>query len=68
MLLECLGYTTESDRGGAYDYIAAYAKKHERSPIAVCSELIDRTCACVALILETAAQLQDVAASDRAAA
>ena len=58
VLLECLGYTTESDRGGAYEYIKSYAEKHERSPVAVCSELIDRTCACVALILETAAQAQ----------
>ena len=58
VLLECLGYTTESDRGGAYEYIESYAKQHERSPIAVCSELIDRTCACVALILETAAQAE----------
>lgn len=58
ILLECLGYTTDSDRGGAYNYIQRYANEHNRSPINVCTDLIERTCACVALILETAEQIQ----------
>ena len=28
ILLECLGHTVESDRGGAYRYIRAYCGKH----------------------------------------
>ncbi len=59
ILLECLGHHVESDRGGAYKYIKDYAEKHNRSPVSVCTELIDRTCACVALILETAGTIDD---------
>lgn len=54
VLLECLGFTDDSDRGGAFAYIETYAKKHERPVLAVCTELLDRTCACVTAILEAA--------------
>lgn len=57
VLLECLGYTVDSDRGGAFEYIEAYAEKHERSVIGVCTDLIERTCSCVAHILEASEQL-----------
>ena len=57
VLLECLGYETESDRGGALEYINRHAKEHKRSLISVCSELLDRTCACVEFILDTAEEL-----------
>jgi hypothetical protein len=57
VLLECLGQTVDSDRGGAFQYIERYAEKHKRTVLDVCSELLDRTCACVALILETAEEL-----------
>ncbi len=57
VLLECLGYEAESDRGGALEYINRYAKEHKRSLLSVCSELLDRTCACVEFILETAEEL-----------
>lgn len=58
VLLEALGYSVESDRGGAYQYIESYAKKAERDVLSVCTELLERTCAAVALILSTAEQLQ----------
>ncbi|HBL26181.1 MAG TPA: hypothetical protein DD490_05025 [Acidobacteria bacterium] len=58
VLLECLGFTSESDRGGAFAYIEGYCRKHSRPLIAAVTELVDRTCNCVALILETADQLQ----------
>jgi hypothetical protein len=48
----------ESDRGGAYRYIEGYAKEAKRDVLSVCTELLDRSCAAVALILETAEQLQ----------
>jgi len=57
ILLECLGYTVDSDRGGAYKNIELYCQKHERDLFAVCSELLDRTCAAVDLILKTAEEL-----------
>lgn len=57
VLLECIGETAESDRGGAYRYIEAYATEHDRSVLSVVSELVDRACAAVALILDTADQL-----------
>jgi hypothetical protein len=57
VLLECIGYQTDSDRGGCWRYIDAYAKRHQRNALSVCTELLDRTAACVALILETADQL-----------
>jgi antirestriction protein ArdC len=58
ILLECLGYAADSDRGGAYEYIDHYCKEHKRDLLAVCSELLDRTCAAVELILRTAEELE----------
>jgi hypothetical protein len=57
ILLECLGYTAESDRGGAYSYLKRHAEKEKRNLLGACSELLDRTCSSVALILETAEAL-----------
>lgn len=57
VLLECLGHCSESDRGGAFEYIQSYCSRHERTLISSVTELVDRTCNCVALILETADQL-----------
>jgi hypothetical protein len=59
ILLECLGHSTESDRGGAYEYIRRHAEKEKRSPLGVCTELLDRTCGCVAYLLEEAETLRD---------
>ncbi len=64
VLLECLGYTVESDRGGAYEYVSAYCRQHSRDLLSVCTELLERTCAAVELVLGTAEALrnQEVAA------
>ena len=62
ILLECLGETAESDRGGAYEYIERYAREHQRSAIDLCLQLMDRACECVELILRTAGQLPEAAA------
>ena len=62
ILLEALGFTTESDRGGAYEYLKHFCEKEKRSLLGACTELLDRTCACVALILEEAEQLAAPAA------
>jgi len=58
VLLECLGQTVESDRGGAYRYITTYCERHSRDLLSVCTELLDRTCAAVELILKTATELE----------
>ncbi len=58
VLLECLGLSSESDRGGAFEYIQGYCRKHERSLMSAVTELVDRTCNCVALILQTADELK----------
>ena len=66
ILLEALGFTTESDRGGAYEYLRHFCEKEKRSLLGACTELLDRTCACVALILEEAEQLAAPAAGAEA--
>jgi hypothetical protein len=57
VLLECLGHTVESDRGGAYEYIESYCREHSRDRLSVCTELLERTCSAVELILSTAEAL-----------
>jgi hypothetical protein len=54
VLLECLGYTVESDRGTTYRYLEHYAREHACDVWSVCSQLLDRTRTCVAHILEVA--------------
>jgi len=66
ILLECLGHTMESDRGGAYEYIESHCREHSRDVLSVCTELLERTCSAVELILKTAETLsvqEDVAAA-----
>jgi antirestriction protein ArdC len=58
ILLECLGYSDDSDRGGCWEYVRAYATKAEIEPIKACQRVLGRTCDAVALILDTAAELQ----------
>lgn len=60
ILLECLGYHDESDRGGAYRYIEAQCKKEKRNVLSMCSELLDRTCRCVEFLLNEAERLAEV--------
>lgn len=60
ILLEMLGYETESDRGGCFEYVKAYAKDAELEPIQACQKVLKRTCDAVALILNTAEELVTV--------
>ena len=57
ILLECLGFPVDSDRGGAWEYIKRYATDAKLEPIAACQKVLTRTCDAVALILDTAAEL-----------
>ena len=58
ILLECLGHESDADRGGCWEYVKAYAKDAEIEPVSACQRVLKRTCDAVALILETAEQLQ----------
>jgi hypothetical protein len=52
-----LGYESESDRGGCWQYVNAYATDAEIEPIQACQRVLNRTCDAVALILDAAEQL-----------
>ena len=57
VFLECLGYNTESDRGGAYRYLQRYCETEKRNLLGACTELLDRTCGCITLLLDEAEKL-----------
>jgi|SRR5579884_71634 len=57
VLLECLGLSEESDRGGCWQYVSSYAQKAGIEPLAACSQVLDRTCQAVALVLDEAEKL-----------
>jgi hypothetical protein len=57
ILLECLGYSTESDRGGCWDYISRYALEAGLQPVQACMDVLKRTCDAVELILVEAGKL-----------
>lgn len=63
VLLETLGFETESDRGGCWDYVRSYAAAGKVEPIAVCQQLLTRTCQAVSLILDSAETLQSESAA-----
>jgi hypothetical protein len=58
ILLEILGHEVEADRGGAWAYIKAYAEQAKIEPLTACVRTLNRTCDCVALILDTAEELR----------
>lgn len=64
VLLECVGQTVASDRGGALDYIEHWTETTGQDTVRACTVLIDRIVACVRLILQTAGSLDE----ERAAA
>lgn len=59
VLLEALGLAQDSDRGGCFEYIQAYAKAAEIDAITACMRVLKRTCDAVALVLDTAEALQN---------
>ncbi len=56
ILLETIGHSHDADLGGAYAYIERYAQLSGKPPVRICTEVLDRACNCVALILDTAAK------------
>jgi hypothetical protein len=57
ILLEALGYAADSDRGGCYEYIQAYAIEAGLEPIQACMDVLKRTCDAVNLVLNKAEKL-----------
>jgi hypothetical protein len=57
ILLECLGYSSESDRGGCFDYISNYSQEAGLQPIQACMDVLKRTCDAVELIFTEAGKL-----------
>lgn len=58
ILLTCHGLDYDADLGGAYEYIQRYAVDARISPVKACIEVLDTTCNCVHLILDTAETLK----------
>ena len=57
VLLTCIGEPSGADVGGAWEYVKAYCDKHDKKPVRVCMQLLNRVCESVALILRTADEL-----------
>lgn len=53
-LLLALGYETDADIGGAWEYVEHYAKSIGKDPVDACIKVLNRTCDAVSLILEEA--------------
>lgn len=58
VLLSILGYEREADLGGCWECIKSYAGEERIDVLAACGRVLDRTCEAVALILDTAEELQ----------
>jgi len=54
VLLRILGYDDETDLGGCWEYIQAYAARNGIDLVDACGRVLDRTCEAVALILDEA--------------
>ena len=48
----------DTDLGGCWDYIQSYAQKERIGVAEACMTVLDRTCAAVQLILDTAEQMK----------
>lgn len=58
VLLEILGFTAESDRGGCWKYIESYAVAAGITPLAACMDVLKRTCEAIDSILTAADALR----------
>ncbi len=57
ILMMAMGYKTEADLGGAWNYIKKYATTAKIEPVKACMDCLKRTCEAVAAILEQATNL-----------
>ena len=68
VLLRILGYEADADLGGCWEYIQRYAGDEKIDVLAACGRVLDRTCDAVALILNSAEELQNAKARGQLAA
>jgi hypothetical protein len=57
ILLEALGYETDSDRGGCFEYVQHYAQEKGLDTVQACMSVLKRTCEAVNLLLTEAGKL-----------
>ena len=62
-LLRCLGYDSQADLGGCFEYVKHYCDRNDCKVDRVCLEVLDRVCEAVALILDTADTLANAPAA-----
>ena len=53
-LLRCIGYESQADLGGCFEYVKHYCDRNDCKVDRVCMQLLDRICEAVALILDAA--------------
>ncbi len=58
VLLKLLGHDHDADLGGCWAYIQHYAGEEKLEVLSACGKVLDRTCAAIALILDTAERLR----------
>ena len=58
VLLEILGFKHEADLGGCFGYIQSYAQREKIGVTEACMKVLDRTCAAVSMILDSAEEIK----------
>jgi hypothetical protein len=58
VVLEILGLGQDADLGGCWEYVNHYARQEKIGVMEACMKVLDRTCAAVGLILDTAEQMK----------
>ena len=62
-LLRCIGYESDADLGGCFEYVKHYCERNDAKIDRVCMQLLDRVCEAVSLILDTAEPLANAPAA-----
>ena len=58
VLLEILGFHHDADLGGCWQYVQSYAENEKIGVVEACMNVLNRTCAAVVLILDTAEEMK----------
>jgi hypothetical protein len=66
ILLEALGESYESDRGGCFEYVQGYAMEAGLEPVQACMAVLKRTCDAVNLLLSEAGKVAPTYAPEAA--
>lgn len=63
VLLIAMGYEIEADLGGAWSYVRTCSKNDKAKALRACTNLINRVCSCVDLIIKTAVETSELEAA-----